>query len=161
MFELPRYQTEFLRVKVPDEMQALAHIGKKLLDIAYYESAHFDQNHFLLRFHESSDISQATWQQDRVGNAYPHEGLEVSLVRGALILAVHSRNRYKDGLLEPYSSVVIQDNTARLVERDPMRAKNLSATLPDEKFEYFTNRLYEQMDTFKINYEDIKLKKAS
>lgn len=142
-------------------MQTLAHIGKKLLDIAHYESTHFSQNQFFRRFNESHGISQAAWQQEQIGNTYPHEVLAVNLVRDALILVVNSRGHYKEGLLQPYSSVVIQNNTAKLVERDPLRAQNFSTNLPDEKFEHFTDRLYEQIDTFEINYEDIELKQAS
>lgn len=164
MPELSRYQTEFLKLD-GGEFTHLVKIGRSLLDIAMFDfddSVTGDTIYRHKDFVDNLGVYQAAWEIFDPPKPYAPDQIGVVLARNSLILAVQSKrtaiHKFKS---EPSITVVIGDGRAIINERDPIRPILNRRELDAESLEMFNSRLYEALDLFKINIDEIELEQAS
>lgn len=162
MSESLLYPAKLETVVVPDKLQTLARLGRQLLDIASFETEHAEisSNPYLVVFDEVPEMSRALWRLPVVNNQYQHEHMSVSVVNSALIIAVSSLKPYMDGHLMPRSSLVMERNLGKLNESEPLRPVSRTTRLPDDRFDYFADRLDEVLDLYQIELIDVETKKV-
>ena len=162
MSELLLYPAKLEEVVVPDELRALAKLGRQLLDIASFEASHpeITQSPHLQIFDEVPEMSRALWRLPTIGNQYNHEYLAVMVVNTALIISINSLKPYMENRLMGRTSLVIERNVGRINESEPLRPVSSTTRLPNSKFDYFTDRLGETLNIFEIELPEIEMREV-